>query len=564
MRLGYGLRIKILAFIVPLLFLVAVSMGGYFSYKTSVLLRENENKRILSLAHNLASNSELGVSAEDADFLIVALKSILQDPVVRSAAVYNKKGNLIAGLPEQSFGDLKNKKLSPTRDYGFNEVQGLFQRVSVPVYMHTFLGDEREAFGTEEAIFSNIDVQIAAETESSHATQRKKIIGEVCVNYSLESINLQRNKFLASSCTISVLVLLCGVFCASVFARKITFPLNKLTNAVKDVRAGKLITEICVKSQDELGTLAEEFNRMILGLIDARQKLEEYQKTLEDKVKNRTEELQTAYEELKELDEMKDTFVSSVSHELRTPLTSIRSFSEILLTYTGEDPETQREFLTIVNSESERLTRLINDVLDLAKIDAGKRAWNFERKEVEEVIKQVVLSMQGLLLENEHQLEIYIQEELPLFLIDEDSILQVLTNLLGNAIKFTEHSGGIQIHSNLMERKRVEDLTDFIHISINDTGVGITPEALPKIFDRFRQVGDTLTDKPKGTGLGLSICKEIVTAHCGRIWVESTLGEGSAFHIAIPVELPPEAYQRKKSHRAILNDVDYQEKGADM
>ncbi len=572
-RLGYGLRIKILAFMIPLLVLVALAMGGYFSYKTSVLLRENEKKRILSLAQNLAYNSELGVSAEDADFLSVALKSILQDQVVKSAAVYNSKGKLIAGLPSseiltrlprQKYGNLSDDTRSPIGAYGSDEVLGLLQEVIVPVYMHSFVGDESEDLGTEEAIFGSIDVQVALDKETRPKKHEKKIIGYTRVSYSLRSINVQRNKFLASGGMISTLVLLSGVFISSIFARRITFPLNKLTNAVKDVGAGKLTTGIYVRSQDELGTLAEEFNRMIQGLIDARQKIGEYQKTLEEKVKKRTEELQTAYEELKELDEMKDAFVSSVSHELRTPLTSIRSFSEILLTYSGEDPETQREFLTIVNSESERLTRLINDVLDLAKIDAGKRAWNFERKGVDEVLKKVVMSMQSLLLEKEHHVEIHIQEGLPAFLVDEDSLLQVLTNLLGNAIKFTEKYGQIQIHSKLMSKKRAEDLTDFIHISVKDTGIGISPEALPKIFDRFRQVGDTLTDKPKGTGLGLSICKEIVTAHCGRIWVESTLGQGSTFNISIPVELPREAYQKKKRHRTVDSLDNYQEESADL
>jgi len=552
-RYWYGLRVKILAFTIPLLFVVAVSMGSFYSFRTSVLLRENEKKRVLSLAQNLAYNSELGVSAEDADFLGLSIKSILQDQVVRSAAVYNRSGNLIAGiprndvlafLPDQVLMDIHAKGHAISSANDFVEMSGL-QDVIVAVYLHTFSEEEEQDSGTEEVFFDRFDSQDSVHREPAGKNKKKKIIGYVRVSYSLQSINAQRNKFLYSGLSISAIVLLCGVMISSIFARRITLPLNQLTNAVKDVGAGKLSFGINVKSQDELGTLAEEFNRMIIGLSEARQKIAEYHKTLEDKVTKRTEELQKAYEELKELDQMKDAFVSSVSHELRTPLTSIRSFSEILLTYTGEDPKTQREFLTIVNSESERLTRLINDVLDLAKIDAGKRIWVFKKNEVALVITKVVQSMQSLLLEKNLELDVHIDEALPQFTIDEDGMLQVLTNLLGNSVKFTKNGGKIQIFAKTMEKKRAEDKTDFIHIFIEDTGIGISPDFLPKVFERFKQVGNTLTEKPKGTGLGLSISKEIVTAHCGQIWAESTQGAGSTFHIAIPVDLPSHAYQKK-------------------
>ena len=134
---------------------------------------------------------------------------------------------------------------------------------------------------------------------------------------------------------------------------------------------------------------------------------------------------------------------------------------------------------------------------------------------------------------------------MPQFTVDEDGMVQVLTNLLGNAVKFTKKGGKIQIYAKMMEKKRAEDKTDFIHIFVKDTGMGISPDFLPKVFERFKQVGDTMTEKPKGTGLGLSISKEIVAAHCGQIWAESTQGVGSTFHIAIPVDLPREAYQKQ-------------------
>ena len=256
---------------------------------------------------------------------------------------------------------------------------------------------------------------------------------------------------------------------------------------------------------------------------------------LEDRVRRRTAELHQAYNDLKELDKTKDAFLSSVSHELRTPLTSIRSFSEILLNYDDHRPETMEEFLAIINRESERLTRLIDDIMDLAKIDARKMEWNLQRLMPEAVVRKAAEGVRGLLLEGGLDLEIDIPAELPTFEMDEDRMLQVLSNLLGNAIKFTPRGGRIHIQGACEEEEGPSDTGGSLHLLVADTGVGIPPEELPHIFERFKQVGDTLTDKPKGTGLGLSICREILTCFGGRIWAESVPGVGSTFHVVVPV-----------------------------
>ncbi len=280
----------------------------------------------------------------------------------------------------------------------------------------------------------------------------------------------------------------------------------------------------------------------LLQDISARKKAEaEIRKLndeLEERVQKRTAELREAYKELKELDKTKDSFLSSVSHELRTPLTSIRSFSEILLNYDDDGSDTLQEFLTIINRESERLTRLIDDIMDLARIDARKMEWNLRRLEMGAVVQRATESVQGLLLDKELHLDIDVQEGLPRFEMDEDRILQVLSNLLGNAIKFTPRGGRIHIQGSRCEERGLKDTGGFLCLSVADTGIGIPPEELGQIFERFKQVGDTLTDKPKGTGLGLSICKEILTCLGGKIWAESVPGEGSTFRIVVPIDSP--------------------------
>ena len=234
-------------------------------------------------------------------------------------------------------------------------------------------------------------------------------------------------------------------------------------------------------------------------------------------------DLAIAHQDLLSVDEMKTNFIANVSHELRTPLSSIRAFSELLLAY-DNDPEVQKEFIGIVNTESERLTRLVNDVLDISKIEAGRMDWNMADLEVSRLVTDSartfapLVDMQGLTFVHD------VEPDLPRVHGDRDRLQQVLANLLNNAVKFTE-AGSITL--------RAYSVEDEIHISVIDTGVGIAPEDHERIFDKFQQVGEMLTDKPHGTGLGLTICREIVAHHDGRLWVESELGRGSTFTMAL-------------------------------
>ena len=236
------------------------------------------------------------------------------------------------------------------------------------------------------------------------------------------------------------------------------------------------------------------------------------------------EELEKANIQLKELDKMKDNFLSTVSHELRTPLTSIKSFAEILLTY-DEDRTTQKEFLGIINDESDRLTRLINDFLDISKMQAGKMQWKTVELSVADVINSAVTSIRPLIQKEKLELVVNIEPDLPHVMSDRDKLVQVVTNLLSNAIKFTPDGGKLTIRGWSDQVDNQE--SKWVTVSVTDTGIGIAPEHHHKIFENFGQVGDVLGDRPKGTGLGLPICKKIVENYGGKIWVESALGKGT-------------------------------------
>jgi len=241
--------------------------------------------------------------------------------------------------------------------------------------------------------------------------------------------------------------------------------------------------------------------------------------------KKAKEDLEKANEQLRELDKLKDNFLSTISHELRTPLTSIKSFAEILLNY-EEDRTTQLEFLGIINDESDRLTRLINEVLDLSKIQAGRMQWKKEELSVVDAIRSVVNTARPLLDKAKLELNVETAAELPPVISDKDRLIQVITNLLGNAIKFTPENGRITIKAWTQDH--------MVTVAIKDNGIGVAPENHQKIFENFGQVGDVLKDRPKGTGLGLPICKKIIETFGGIIWVESALGEGTTMCFNLP------------------------------
>ena len=249
-------------------------------------------------------------------------------------------------------------------------------------------------------------------------------------------------------------------------------------------------------------------------------------KELETKVHERTLELRRAYEELKELDRAKDEFISSVSHELRTPLTSIRSFSELLLTFEDDDQDRREEFLGIINEESKRLTRLIDDVLDIAKIESGQTEWRLQKIDLVELLRDTLEFQKPSGYERKLEFRLDVQPGLQLVVADRDRIKQVIVNLLSNAVKFSPDGGLVTVDSHI-------DGGDVI-VCVSDQGVGVPEKSRDRVFMRFQQLGDANTGKTPGTGLGLAICKEIVSRHGGRIWVESNIPKGARFCFALP------------------------------
>jgi signal transduction histidine kinase/Na+/proline symporter len=275
-------------------------------------------------------------------------------------------------------------------------------------------------------------------------------------------------------------------------------------------------------------------NQLAMAAVNARlySEVQAYSHAMEEKVARRTDELEKANARLLELDRLKSDFLSTVSHELRTPLTSIRSFSEILLRYDVDDTEKRRKFVGIIHNEAERLTRMINDLLDLSKIEAGRFELFPEALQLELVFARAVSTTQPLLAEKAIKVISSCEADLPPVYADADRLHQVLTNLIANSVKFSPEEGTIKLGGIKKE--------GFALISVTDEGPGIPPDRLEQIFERFHQVRDPQKSHPLGTGLGLTISREIVDKMGGNIWVESELGEGAVFFFTVPLFKEPQ------------------------
>ncbi len=285
-------------------------------------------------------------------------------------------------------------------------------------------------------------------------------------------------------------------------------------------------------------------NSRLFGQVEAQKE------ALEQRVMERTAALASAIEEAQAArvaaeaaSASKSAFLSSVSHELRTPLTSVVGFSHLIrrrleeTIFPAVPPGDQKrdramrqvsDNIGIIVEESQRLTNLINDTLDLAKIEAGRMEWRREPVDVAEVIGRATAATASLLAGPGPTMVLAVEPDLPTLVGDRDRLIQVVINLISNAVKFTP-AGTITCAA------RRDPAADGVVISVTDTGIGIAPEDHARVFELFGQAGDTLTDTPRGTGLGLPICREIVEHHGGRIWLESSVGHGSTVAFTLPV-----------------------------
>lgn len=248
-------------------------------------------------------------------------------------------------------------------------------------------------------------------------------------------------------------------------------------------------------------------------------------------LKKTNERLQEANQKLLAIDKMKTDFISVASHELRTPLTTIKAFIELIIMKPGMPEQRMKKLMGTINAESDRLTRLIADLLDLARIESGSLQWGVDEVFIEDVITDAIASM-GPLFENKaHCLTTAFSAPRVALAGNHDRLVQVVTNILSNAVKFTPAGGSIHITVS----RETSPATRFV-VAISDSGLGIPADDLELIFEKFQRSGDQLTSSIDGTGLGLAISRQIVEHHGGELWAESVHGKGSTFTFTLPLD----------------------------
>jgi len=295
--------------------------------------------------------------------------------------------------------------------------------------------------------------------------------------------------FFLIATTVSIAVSFVLVY---IFSRRISKPLKQINEAARIIAGGEFRQRLDIKTRDEIGELASSFNQMASALQN--------------------------------LENMRRGFIANVSHELRTPMTSIRGFIEGILDGTIPE-ERQKDYLNIVKQETDRLNRLVNDILDLAKMEAGEVTLNLKAFDINELMRRCVIKLESLILKKGIEVEASFEEEEMPVKADQDAIERVLINLLHNAIKFSNENGKITVGT---ERKK-----ENIIVTIADCGIGIDESEKNLIWDRFYKSDKSRGKDRSGTGLGLAIVKNIINEHKQEIWVESELGKGAKFSFTL-------------------------------
>ena len=331
------------------------------------------------------------------------------------------------------------------------------------------------------------------------------------------------------SAAIALVSGLLAALAAWLVARSFSRPIEELTAAAHQVASGNLHRRAEVRSSNEIGDLARDFNHMT-------GQLREMIETMDEKVRLRTAELAEARDQAEEANRTKSAFLANMSHELRTPMNAIIGYSE-MLTEEMQDLG-QDEFipdLKKIHSAGKHLLGLINDVLDLSKIEAGKMTIYCETVDVATMVREVESTVLPLVKKNDNHLEVELPDDSGTMHSDLTKIRQMLFNLLSNASKFTE-KGKLR----LVVTRTVENGTEWLRFAVSDSGIGMTPEQMGRLFQAFTQADASTTRKFGGTGLGLAISRDFCRLLGGDITVESVPGEGSTFTVALPARAPQE------------------------
>lgn len=329
--------------------------------------------------------------------------------------------------------------------------------------------------------------------------------------------------WLITNALVTALLIMAGSYL--IIRYVIVKPVKHLKAVSDAIYAGDLHVRSEIATGDEFEDLSAAFNRMLRNLVSMQERLKQVNASLDQKV----DQLARTNMELFESNRIKSDFLATMSHELRTPLNSIIGFSDVMMSSAALTPK-QRRWVENIQSSGKQLLVIVNDVLDLSKMEAGQMQLHPETFALAELVESMVAAFRPQAEKKNIDLKQIVAPDLPLLSQDAGKLRQIVTNLLSNAIKFTPEGGRVVV--------RADADGDRVRVQVSDTGVGIAPEEQDRVFEKFRQSGHPLTREHEGTGLGLSIVRELSKLLGGDVSLHSELGRGSTFTVKIPIRLP--------------------------
>ncbi|MFC3681020.1 ATP-binding protein [Bacterioplanoides pacificum] len=501
--------------------IVSLTLGLFFIVDRKRDLDDLLNQRALAMAKQLAPTCEYGVMTGNSGILQNIANNMLEERDVRSVSIYNQDVDMLAHAGPKMMtervgsAELQQNQLQLLRTPGS-------VRVRAPVFAENLVIPDQfsEQFYAQES-------------------KQMRLLGWAEVELSSANTRLQQYQHLASSLAVVVLVLLGCSLLAYHISRQLTVPISTLVDGIHELSEGRYDYRIKVDSGPEFERMAKGVNSLASTIqhaeLEYQQNLEQAMRDLQenvDEMEIRNNELQLGRKKAIEASQMKSQFLANVSHEIRTPLNGIVGFTG-LLERTGVS-NLQADYLGTIRKSSQDLLKIINDILDLSKIDADKLILEHSPFDLRDVLEQVLTVLAPQAYDKQLSLYQQIADDVPLQVVgDPLRLKQILTNLVNNAVKFTER-GNVKV---LISRISQTEQRATLQFEVRDTGIGMTADQIERIFDTFSQADASTSRRFGGTGLGLIISKALVEAMHGGVKVESTPGQGSAFIFHIDIDI---------------------------
>lgn len=519
----------------------ALSLAAFFGFERSNSLDDMLDNRALTIAKYFAPSCEYGVTTGSNGILQNLANGVLEERDMRAVTIYDVYMDELAHAGPK-FANISQNNYQLQHEQLFLLHTDATVRARAPIFAQNLtISDE-----LSEEFFNRPE-------------QPAKIIGWVEVELTNSNTRLLRYQYIAAVALIVILVLLlCGIVVIR-FSRNISLPLQQLLHTLKDLENGNLDSRVTLRDNEEFSELANGVNAMANALqrsqIEYQQNLEQATRDLYenmDEMEIRNSELIIGRQEAQEASRMKSEFLANVSHEIRTPLNGILGFSELLARTNLSDQ--QAKYLSTIHNSSEDLLKILNDILDLSKIDAGKLIIEHIGLNLRNILEDTIIMMAPEAYQKNLELNYLIYSDVPLRIISDPlRIKQVLINLISNAIKFTQQ-GSVNIRISTISQSQNHAS---IHFEIQDTGIGMNEQQIDKVFTAFSQADSTTTRRFGGTGLGLVISKALVEAMGGEMRVRSQPGIGSIFSFHIEAELQQgedDEFPSLANHHAVLID----------